>query len=93
MLTAAMVPSAIGTLMRIALNDDNRRWWTLAAMCFALFIAAGSKTPLFRAPITVVENADWLVTVLPDSVAPNDVKVLVVASDDPNPATEVPNTL
>ncbi|HEX4344042.1 MAG TPA: MFS transporter [Solirubrobacteraceae bacterium] len=23
---------------RIALNDDNRRWWTLAAMCFALFM-------------------------------------------------------
>jgi len=23
---------------KIALNDDNRRWWTLAAMCFALFM-------------------------------------------------------
>ena len=23
---------------RIRLNDDNRRWWTLAAMCFALFM-------------------------------------------------------
>ncbi len=23
---------------RIALNDANRRWWTLAAMCFALFM-------------------------------------------------------
>ena len=23
---------------RMALNDDNRRWWTLAAMCFALFM-------------------------------------------------------
>jgi EmrB/QacA subfamily drug resistance transporter len=23
---------------RIALNDGNRRWWTLAAMCFALFM-------------------------------------------------------
>ena len=23
---------------RIALNDSNRRWWTLAAMCFALFM-------------------------------------------------------
>ncbi|HEX4363359.1 MAG TPA: MFS transporter [Solirubrobacteraceae bacterium] len=26
------------TPRRIALNDDNRRWWTLAAMCFALFM-------------------------------------------------------
>jgi len=23
---------------RLALNDSNRRWWTLAAMCFALFM-------------------------------------------------------
>ena len=23
---------------RMALNDGNRRWWTLAAMCFALFM-------------------------------------------------------
>ena len=23
---------------RIALNDANRRWWTLGAMCFALFM-------------------------------------------------------
>ena len=23
---------------RIRLNDANRRWWTLAAMCFALFM-------------------------------------------------------
>ncbi|MGI8556895.1 MAG: MFS transporter [Solirubrobacteraceae bacterium] len=23
---------------RIALNDENRRWWTLGAMCFALFM-------------------------------------------------------
>jgi EmrB/QacA subfamily drug resistance transporter len=23
---------------RLALRDDNRRWWTLAAMCFALFM-------------------------------------------------------
>lgn len=54
---------------------------------------AGSKTPVFRAPITVVDNADWLVTVLPDSVAPNDLKVLLVVADDPNPATELANTL
>src|ERR1700736_3143904 len=23
---------------RLALTDDNRRWWTLGAMCFALFM-------------------------------------------------------
>ena len=29
---------------RIALNDDNRRWWTLAAMCFALFMVMLDNT-------------------------------------------------
>lgn len=23
---------------RLALDDGNRRWWTLGAMCFALFM-------------------------------------------------------
>ena len=23
---------------RLALNEENRRWWTLGAMCFALFM-------------------------------------------------------
>ena len=29
---------------RIALNDVNRRWWTLAAMCFALFMVMLDNT-------------------------------------------------
>ncbi|CAN5456133.1 MFS transporter [soil metagenome] len=29
---------------RIALNDGNRRWWTLAAMCFALFMVMLDNT-------------------------------------------------
>jgi EmrB/QacA subfamily drug resistance transporter len=29
---------------RVALNDDNRRWWTLAAMCFALFMVMLDNT-------------------------------------------------
>jgi len=29
---------------RIRLNDDNRRWWTLAAMCFALFMVMLDNT-------------------------------------------------
>jgi EmrB/QacA subfamily drug resistance transporter len=29
---------------RMALNDDNRRWWTLAAMCFALFMVMLDNT-------------------------------------------------
>jgi EmrB/QacA subfamily drug resistance transporter len=29
---------------RMALTDDNRRWWTLAAMCFALFMVMLDNT-------------------------------------------------
>jgi EmrB/QacA subfamily drug resistance transporter len=29
---------------RMALNDGNRRWWTLAAMCFALFMVMLDNT-------------------------------------------------
>jgi len=29
---------------RIALSDENRRWWTLAAMCFALFMVMLDNT-------------------------------------------------
>lgn len=55
--------------------------------------AAGSKTPIFQSPVSLGKNADWLLTVLPDTIAPNDVKVLVVKSDDSAPAQEIANTL
>ena len=29
---------------RMALSDDNRRWWTLGAMCFALFMVILDNT-------------------------------------------------
>jgi MFS family permease len=29
---------------RIRLNEGNRRWWTLAAMCFALFMVMLDNT-------------------------------------------------
>src|SRR5436190_399724 len=29
---------------RIRLNEDNRKWWTLAAMCFALFMVMLDNT-------------------------------------------------
>lgn len=55
--------------------------------------AAGSKTPVFSATLTLAENADVLLTLVPDSVAPNDVKVLRVESDTSTPAVEVANAL
>ena len=36
---------------RIRLNEDNRRWWTLAAMCFALFmIMLDNTVVVWRCP-------------------------------------------
>jgi EmrB/QacA subfamily drug resistance transporter len=34
---ASMQPSA-GFARRLGITEDNRRWWTLGAMCFALFM-------------------------------------------------------
>jgi len=55
--------------------------------------AAGSKLPVFVAPVTVTNNADWLLTILPQSATPNDLKVLVVKSDDGAATQEIANTL
>jgi hypothetical protein len=54
---------------------------------------AGSKTPYFRAPVTVMNNADWLITILPDSATPNDLKVLLVKANDASATQEIANTL
>jgi EmrB/QacA subfamily drug resistance transporter len=35
--TSPSTPTA-GGLRRLAITEDNRRWWTLGAMCFALFM-------------------------------------------------------
>lgn len=63
----------------IEVTAGNHVYWLVIT-------AAGSKTPVFRAPVTVADNADWLVTVLPDTV-------LVVAADSSTPATELGNAL
>lgn len=43
---------------------------------------AGTKTVLFNAPVTLENNADWLLVTVPDSVVPNAIKLLVVKTDD-----------
>lgn len=54
---------------------------------------AGSKTPFFSATVNLSTNADWLLTTVPASPAPNDVKLLVVKSDEGAPAVELTNQL
>lgn len=53
---------------------------------------AGTKTVIFRSPVTLAKNADWLLLPIPASVAPNNIKVLVVQSDSGTPSLELTNT-
>lgn len=52
---------------------------------------AGTKNVIFTAPINLAQNTDWLMTSVPGSLVPGDVKVLVVKSDEGAPATELSN--
>ena len=53
---------------------------------------AGTKTVIFNATVSLAQNADWLLTSVPGSVTPGDVKVLVVKSDEGVPAVELSTT-
>lgn len=53
--------------------------------------AAGTKTVLFTAPVTIPEDADWLLVPVPGSATPGDMTVLVVQSDMGTPVTELTN--
>jgi EmrB/QacA subfamily drug resistance transporter len=55
---------------RIAVTDDNRRWWTLAAMCFALFMVMLDNTvvnvalPSIRRDLhTSIAGLEWTVNI------------------------------
>lgn len=54
---------------------------------------AGSKSAIFQAPVSLANNADWLITLLPDSIVANDLRVLVVKSDDSGATQEIANRL
>src|ERR671922_520918 len=41
---------------RIRLNEGNRRWWTLAAMCFALFMIMLDNTAVNVALPSIQED-------------------------------------
>ena len=53
---------------------------------------AGTKTVIFNATVVLENNADWLLTTVPGSATPNDVKVLLIKSDEGVAATELSNT-
>jgi hypothetical protein len=52
----------------------------------------GTKNVIFTSPVNLAKNADWLLAPVPGSLTPNDVRVLVVQSDDGAAATELTNT-
>ncbi len=52
---------------------------------------AGTKTVIFTAPVTLADNADWLLVPVPASTSANDLRVLVIQSDAGAPATELVN--
>ena len=84
----------VGYKSAIPASGSDSIDFTVGSGSYELTItAAGLKVPLFRAPVTVANNADWLLTVLPDSIVPADLKVLLVRSDDSAPAVEIANTL
>src|ERR671915_1294559 len=43
---------------RLRLSDENRRWWTLAAMCFALFMIMLDNTVVNVALPSIQEDLD-----------------------------------
>lgn len=52
---------------------------------------AGTKNVVFSTPLDIARNADLLFTAVPGSLTPNDVKLLLVRSDEGAPATELSN--
>jgi hypothetical protein len=54
---------------------------------------AGTKTVVFDSTVNIGNRADWLLTIVPDGITPNDVKVLRVESDSSSPAVELSNSL
>jgi hypothetical protein len=54
---------------------------------------AGTKTVIFDTTTNISRRADWLLTLVPDSVVPNDIKVLRVESDSSSPAVELSNAI
>jgi hypothetical protein len=43
---------------------------------------------IFSAPVTLANNADWLVMTVPGNVTPNAIRVLLVLADDPSRTTQ-----
>lgn len=87
---ATVGPNFAGAGFRSAVPGSGANSVDFTAGSYVLRVTtAGTKNVLFSAPFTVTQNADLLLLTLPQSVLPNDVKVLAVTSDSSQPATEI----
>ena len=57
-------PGAARVTERIRLTEENRRWWTLAAMCFALFMIMLDNTVVNVALPSIQEDLDATISSL-----------------------------
>lgn len=91
---AAVTPTFAGIGFKRAVPATGSDSLEVAGGSFKVFVTtAGTKTVIFRATVTLDDNADWLMLPVPDSVTPNDIRVLVAKSDSGAPSTELTNEL
>ena len=57
---------------RMRLNEDNRRWWTLAAMCFALFMIMLDNTVVNVALPSIQRELGASLPSVADPLSPTD---------------------
>ncbi len=73
-------------------SGSNSTGFTAGGRTYNLVITAqGSKTALFRAQVPLGNNADWLVNILPGSLVPGDLRVVVVRGEETPVTQEIPN--
>ncbi|MGY4830507.1 DUF4397 domain-containing protein [Sphaerotilaceae bacterium SBD11-9] len=83
--------AAAGFRNAVPASGSNSNDFTAGAYTLRV-TTAGTKNVIFTAPLTVQTNADLLLLTLPNSLAPNDVKILAVTADSGQESTEIPNT-
>ena len=88
----AVAPNFAAAAYKSAVPASSSNSTDFTAGSYVLRVtAAGSKTPIFTAPLNVQTNADLLLVTAPQSIAVNDVKVLEVIADNGQPSTEIIN--
>ncbi|HET7792435.1 MAG TPA: DUF4397 domain-containing protein [Rhizobacter sp.] len=83
--------AAVGFRNAVPASGSNSNDFTAGSYVLRV-TTAGTKNVIFSAPVSVATNADLLLLTLPNSLAPNDVKILSVTADSGQASTEIFNT-